>query len=98
MGTKVFSTGSGKSFETIQRERDAILEKIKDDLLLKYPGRGDDDKKSKVEAMRKAFGDDVAWIELEKDYSKWPLEKLIECRSKLTEALNAKPNSVKKEK
>lgn len=61
-----FATGKGKNWTTIQRERKAILEEIKNDLLLAYPGQTAMDKKAKVSMLREAFGTS-SWTSLEGD-------------------------------
>ena len=95
-GDKVFSAGSGPSWETIKARRTAILEGVKDDLLLVYPGRTADENKSKVSALRKAFGTS-SWTELESDTNKWDIDALGVGRKKLARALKASKNSKAKE-
>lgn len=85
-GKKVFGHESGKNWETIKAERMAVLESIKDDLLLALPGMSADEKKKKVESLRKAFGTS-AWTELEEDSKKWTVDALKNGREKLAETL-----------
>ena len=59
-----------------------MLENIKDDILLAYPGQTADEKKAKVDALRKAFSTS-SWTELESDERKFSLEKLKAGRLKL---------------
>jgi hypothetical protein len=82
-GKKVFVNQSGPSWETIKAQRAALLENIKDDLLLTFPGQTAEHKKSKVESLRKAFGTS-AWTELEEDERKHSLESLRIGREKLS--------------
>lgn len=89
-GDKVFHEGSGPNWETIKVQRAAILEGIKEDLLIAYPGRGDEDKKAKVAALRKATGTNASWTELEEDHKKWPVDRLNEVRQKLEAILEPK--------
>ena len=77
-----FEAGHGKNWETIKAERQGMLDKIKDDLLLKFPGQAAKEKQARVEALRGAFGD-VSWSELESNHHKWPLVSLEEGRVKL---------------
>lgn len=81
-GKKVFESGSGPNWETIKAQRKAVLENIKDDLLLAFPGMTAADKTGKVNALRSAFGTS-AWTEMEEDERMWPLEKLEAGREKL---------------
>jgi len=81
-GKPVFEGGVGANWETLKARRVAILESIKDDLLLAYPGRSDEEKKEKVLLLRKAFGTS-AWTALESEEKKYSIESLEAGRSKL---------------
>jgi len=82
-----FEAGAGKSYRTIAAERAGILENIKDDLLLAWPGQTAVEKKAKVEALRACFGTS-SWSELEHDDGKYPPETLREGRTSLAEYVN----------
>jgi len=71
----VFKNTYGLSLETIKVQRAAILETIKDDMMLLYPGMTADDKTGRIKLMRKAFGTS-SWTSLEEDYKQFPKEKL----------------------
>lgn len=88
-GKKVFEVGSGPNWETLKAQRAAILENIKDDLLLCFPGMTADEKKAKVESLREAFGSS-SWTELEEDERKFSMDFLKNGRNKLTEILEKK--------
>jgi hypothetical protein len=88
-GKKIFNAGTGPNWETIRARRKAILESIKDDLVLSFPGRTTEENKGKVEALRAAFGTS-AWTELEEDEKKWPLESLESGREKMQTFLKEK--------
>jgi hypothetical protein len=88
-GKKIFNAGSGPSWETIKAQREAILENIKDDLLLVFPSQTAEDKRGKVQALRKAFGTS-AWTEMESDEKKFSIETLEDGRKKLAEILTGK--------
>ena len=90
-GKKVFNAGSGPNYETIKAQRAAVLENIKDDILLVYPGQTAAEKKAKVEALRSAFGTS-AWTELEEDNKKHPIEALKAGREKLATILKGASN------
>lgn len=77
-----FTPSSGPNFETIQARRAAVLENVKDDLMIAYPGQTAAEKKAKVTLLREAFGTS-SWTELEKDYRAFPEDALIEGRTKL---------------
>jgi len=77
-----FANGGGPTWETIKARREAVLEKIKDDITEVMPGQTVAEKKSKVTVLRQAFGD-TSWAELEKDHHKWPVEALEDGRAKL---------------
>ena len=81
-GEKVFKEETGPNWETIKAQRTGLLENIKDDILLAYPGQTADEKKAKVDALRKAFSTS-SWTELESDERKFSLEKLKAGRLKL---------------
>lgn len=85
-GKAVFNAGTGPNWETIKARREAVLEEIKNDILLAHPGQTAEEKKAKVNLMRAAFGTS-AWTELESDERKWPVEKLTEGRDKLTKEI-----------
>ncbi len=88
-GKKVFEVGVGPNWETLKAQRAALLENIKDDLLLAYPGMTADEKKLKVESLRAAFGTS-AWTEMEVDEKKFPMKFLEEGRNKLAIILEKK--------
>jgi hypothetical protein len=83
-GKKVFTSGHGPSFETIQKQRTAILENIKDDITLKIPGRTDAAQKEKIELLRYIFSTS-SWSEIENNDRLFTVEKLKECRTKIEE-------------
>lgn len=89
-GKKIFNTGTGPNWETLRAQRAAILENIKDDLTLAYPGRTAEENKAKIEALRYAFSTS-AWSELENDEKKYPIEFLQKGREKLQKILSEKP-------
>lgn len=88
-GKKIFEQGDGPNWETLKAQRAAVLENIKDDLTLSYPGRTSEENKAKIEALRYSFGTS-AWSEMESDEKKFTLEKLKEGRAKLTKLLKEK--------
>lgn len=71
----VFKNVPGPNYETIKSQRAVILESIKDDMLLIYPGMTADEKKARVVLLRKAFGTS-SWTSLEEDFKQFPIEKL----------------------
>lgn len=79
----IFTSGKGKNWETIKRERKAMLEVIKDDLLLAFPGQSAAEKKAKTSLLRGAFGSSVSWTALEGDEKKYPPGVLQAGRDKL---------------
>lgn len=81
-GKKIFDTGSGPNWETIQQRRAAILENIKDDITLIYSARSDIDKKNRIELLRKIFNTS-SWKELENNDKKFPEETLKKGRAKI---------------
>ncbi len=85
-GKRVFGLETGMNWETIKAMRNAVLESVKDDLLLKWPGMTAAEKAFKVTALRKAFGTS-AWSELEEDTKKWTVENLKEGREKLNKIM-----------
>jgi hypothetical protein len=91
-GKKVFEQGSGPNWETLKAQRAAILENIKDDLTLAYPGRTAEENKAKIEALRFAFGTS-AWTEMEADENKFPSGFLTSGREKLQIFLKEKANA-----
>jgi hypothetical protein len=88
-GKKMFENQPGKNFETIKTERAGILENIKDDIMLKYPGMSTEDKQKRIEILRKVF-DTSSWTELEEGIEKFNAEILRNSRIKLNEILNPK--------
>jgi len=82
IGKKIFSSGSGASYETIKRRRDAILENIKDDITLIFPSRSAEDQKNKIELLRSVFSTS-SWTEIENDEKKFSLNTLQEGREKI---------------
>jgi hypothetical protein len=88
-GKKIFGNETGLNWETIKAQRAAILESIKDDLLLRYPGMTAEEKKAKVNALRSAFGTS-AWTELEEDTTKWTPTTLNAGREKLAKIMEVK--------
>ncbi|HUU53147.1 MAG TPA: hypothetical protein VMW44_00735 [Candidatus Bathyarchaeia archaeon] len=85
----IFVPKNGPSWDQIKDARVAILENIKDDILLAYSGQTAQEKKAKVEALRGAFGTS-AWTELESDMKKYPMNVLVKGRTKLAEILTKK--------
>lgn len=81
-GKIVFEKGNGPNWETIKQRREAILENIKDDIMLLYPSRSDEDKKSKVKLLRTVFNTS-SWTELENDEKKFPEDILKKGREKI---------------
>ena len=71
----VFKNTHGLSLETIKVQRAAILETVKDDMMLIYPGMTADDKTGRIKLLRKAFGTS-SWTSLEEDFKQFPKEKL----------------------
>ena len=90
-GKKVFHAGTGPNWETLKAQRAAILEEIKDDILLAYPSTSAEEKKAKVEVLRGAFGTS-AWTELEEDEKKHPYESLKAGREKLQIIIKERQN------
>ena len=82
----VFRNAPGPNYETIKMKRSAILESIKDDILLIYPGQTTEEKKAKVKLLRDVFGTS-SWIELEGDMKNHTIDKLEEGRVVLQEKL-----------
>ena len=72
----------GMNWETIKARREAILDEIKDDLILAYPGQDKDSKKGKIEALRHVF-QTSSWTGLEKDHKAYPVETLLAGRDAL---------------
>ena len=87
-GKAVFEPGKGANWETIQARRAAILESIKDDLVLRWPSTSAAEKTEKIKALRAAFGTS-SWTELESDSHKYPVEVLVEQRKALTAYIGA---------
>jgi hypothetical protein len=78
-GKKVFDAGSGPNWETIKQRRTAILENIKDDITLLFPGRTDEMQKRKIELLREIFFTS-SWSEIENDDNKFSVEILNQGR------------------
>ena len=91
-GKPVFEEGSGPNWETIKAQRAGVLENIKDDMLLAFPGRTAPENKAKVEALRFAF-DTSSWSELESDTKTYDLDTLKLGRIKLAEKLKEMKNA-----
>ena len=73
-----FEAGHGKNWETLKRERAAILDLIKDDLLLAWPGQTHAEKKAKVSVIRQAFGPNANWTDLEENEKAYSTDALRE--------------------
>lgn len=71
----VFKNIPGPNYETIKAQRAALMESIKDDIMLIYPGQTAEEKKQKILLLRKAFGTS-SWTDLEENFKKYPQEKL----------------------
>jgi len=67
--------GHGKNWETIKAERDGLLENIKDDIVLAFPGQTAADKTKKIELLRAAFKTS-SWTEMESDAKAFPASVL----------------------
>lgn len=78
----VFKNIPGPNYETIKAQRAAMLENIKDDIMLLYPGQTAEEKKNRVLLLRKVFGSS-SWTELEENIKKFSIEKLEEGRKKI---------------
>jgi len=83
IGKPVFEKGEGANWETLKAQREAMLESIKDELLLAYPGRSDEDKVQKVKLIRKVFGEQSSWTALESDTKTFTAEVLVKGRETL---------------
>lgn len=81
----VFKNTTGLSLETIKVQRAAILETVKDDMMLIHPGMTADEKTGRIKLLRKAFGTS-SWTSLEEDFKQFPKEKL-EAGSAIIKAL-----------
>lgn len=79
----VFKNIPGPNYETIKAQRAALLESIKDDIMLIHPGQTAEEKKQKILLLRKAFGTS-SWTDLEENFKKYPTEKLEEGRKIIT--------------
>ncbi len=77
-----FSAGEGKNYTTIKRERQAILDEIKDDLTVALPGQTTAEKKAKIAFLRKAFGTS-SWTALAGDERSWTPNALQKGRDRL---------------
>lgn len=95
-GTACFEKGKGANWETIKARREAILESIKDDLVLAFPGRTEEMQKAKILILRKTFGKDASWVALENDEKKYPLNILEAGRGKLQKDLKGNYNAKNK--
>jgi hypothetical protein len=82
-GKQIFEKGEGANWETLKARREAIIESVKDELLLAYPGRSDDDKVQKVKLIRQVFGEQVSWTALESDTKTFTTEVLEKGRETL---------------
>lgn len=81
-GKKIFDPGSGPNWETIKKQRDAILENIKDDIVLLIPGKTTEAQKLKIKTLRQIF-DTSSWTEIENDNKKYDIKTLKKCRENL---------------
>ena len=84
----IFEGGHGESYITIENRRLALLENIKDDILLVLPKVDAESKKKKVKLLRDVF-DTSSWKELETNSKKFSVEYLTTCRKSLIEKLEA---------
>lgn len=91
---KTFEAGEGPNWQTILARRTAVLDSIKDDLLLVWPSTSAADKKAKVLALRATLFTS-SWTELEKDTNKHTLEKLQEGRQRLLVYIKEQQGKVK---
>ncbi len=88
----IFDQGTGPNWATICAQRDAVLENIKDDLTLAWPGQTAEAKKAKIKALRDHFNTS-SWTELKEDTKKYPLDVLEDGRH----ALRGEIKKLKKE-
>ncbi len=91
-----FEKGTGKNWETIKRERQVILDEIKDDIVSALPGQSAAEKKAKVDLVRGAFGTS-SWTALESDEKTYPVETLLEGRQRLLVLLRERAEAPAKE-
>ena len=94
---QTFEAGHGKNWETLKRERAAVLEEIKDDLVSHFPGQKAEEKKAKVDLLRRAFGTS-SWTALEGDEKTYPVETLVEGRQKMLVLISERNETTDKEK
>lgn len=64
------------------QERDIVIEEIENDFRLAVPGQGAADKARKIELLRRIWGTS-SWTALQKEVSKYTLERLREGRKEL---------------
>ncbi len=76
-----FNAGIGKNWETIKREREALLAEIADDFTLAFPGQSTAAKQQRISVARQAFG--VSSFEALQDEKQFPVSVLLENRDKL---------------
>jgi hypothetical protein len=92
-----FEVGNGgPSWETIKAQREAVLEEIKNDLIVNVPGRTDEAQKSKILLLRQAFDGVSSWAALENDDHGWPIAILKEGRQKLLTLLEERRDAQSK--
>lgn len=77
----IFNAGTGKNWETIKRERDALLAEIADDFVLAFPGQSAAAKQQRIAIARQAFG--VSSFAALQDEKRFPVGVLLENRDKL---------------
>jgi hypothetical protein len=94
-GKPIFEKGQGANWETIKAQREAILESIKDDLVLAFPGRSDEMQKAKILMIRKVFGKDASWSALEGDDKKYPIDALKDGREKMQKEFSPVTSTLK---
>lgn len=82
----------GPNWETILKQRAAVLEGIKDDITLAFPGQTAKEKQQKIRVLRAAFGEGVSWAELEGDTRVWTPEALSQGRYRLKDVLAREEN------
>ncbi len=82
----VFNKGSGPNWETVQARRAGVLDNIKDDIVLAYPGMDAESKKIKIELLRATFGTS-SWDEMTGDHARFTPEKLEAGRMKLQQLI-----------
>ena len=77
----IFNAGTGKNWETLKREREALLAEIADDFTLAFPGQSAAAKQQRIAIARQAFG--VSSFEALQDEKRFPVSVLLENRDKL---------------